>query len=221
MALIPGMENISINFAGYISQIMYYTGIILASGFSLGILYFIYYISSFRIKATIFPLYGSGKDGIFSVGLPKGNKVKWVNKKTAWRSLFPLFNRIDREPFDNEYIYPGRRIYVFSLNDEWSPGRININLTENQIRAEINPVPHYIRNWQALTHKKIQQEFSQQTFWEQNKMFIMTVICVLICCVLCGITVYFTYKFATGGFETSSYLANAINNFGNIPSKGG
>ena len=219
MALIPGMENISINLASYVSQIMYWVGIILASFFSIGILYFIYHMQSFKIKATVFPLYGSGKDGVFSIGQPKGNKIKWVKKRTAWRSLWPLYNKIDREPVDSEMIYPGNRIYVFSLNQQWSPGRINISQTEEQIRGEINPVPFVVRNWQSLEHKKNAIEFAQHNWWEDNKYFIMGVIAVLICCILCGVTVYFTYKFATGGVQASSNLADAIRNFGTIPGK--
>ena len=215
-ALIPGTEGLGISLAGYISQIMYYAGIALGSAISLTTLYFIWHMLSFRIKATIFPLYGSGKDGVFSVGLPKGNKIKWVNKKTAWRSLWPLFNKVDREPFDSEMIYPGNRIYVFSLNDEWSPGRININQSEEELRGEINPVPFVVRNWQSLTHKKNAMEFAQHSFWEENKMFIMTIVCVGICCVLCGVTIYFTYRFSTGGVQASTALTSAIQNFGSI-----
>ena len=214
MATIPGIENI--NFAPYISQIMNWVGIIFASAFCIGVLYFLYHILSFKINATVYQLYGSGKDNVFSFGKGKGNKIKWVNKKTAWRSLWPLFNKIDREPFDSEYIYPGNQIYVFALGDDWSPGRININLSEEKLRAEINPVPFVVRNWQSLTHKKNAAEFAQHNFWEDNKYFIMGVVSVLICCALCGITVYFTYKFATGGVQQSAMLTNAIKNFGAI-----
>ncbi|MBU1456908.1 MAG: hypothetical protein KKD01_19510 [Proteobacteria bacterium] len=215
-ALIPGMENISINLAGYISQIMYWVGIILASAVSIGVIYFIYHSMSFKISATIFPLYGSGKDGVFSVGLPKRNKIKWVNNHTAWKSLWPLFNKKQREPFDSEMIYPGNKIYVFSLNDEWSPGRININQSESQIRAEINPVPFVVRNWQSLEHKKNAMEFAQHNWWEDNKYFMMGVVSVLICCALCLATIYFTYKFTTGGVQASQALTEAIKNFGSI-----
>jgi hypothetical protein len=219
MALIPGMENLGINFAASISQIMYWAGVVIASGFILGVLYAIYYASSFRIKATIFPLYGSGTDGVFSVGQPKGNKIKWINKHTAWKALWPLFNRVEREPFDSEYIYPGNRVYVFSLNNEWSPGRININQTEDKIRAEVNPVPFVVRNWQSLTHKKNAMECAQHNWWEDNKYFLMGVIAVAICCALCGVTIYFTYKFSTGGVQAATNLANALQSFGTIPGR--
>ena len=217
--LIPGMENISINLAGQISQIIYYLGIILGSGLSIGTLYAVYYVSRFRIKATVFPLFGSGKDGVFSFGKPKMNRVRWVNNHTAWRSLFPLFNKKDKEPFDPEMVYPGNRIYVFALGEEWSPGRINIKQTEDEIRGEVNPVPHYVRNWQSLQHKKNAMEFAQHSFWEDNKTFIMTIVCVAICAALCLTTVYFTYKFTTTGVQQAGNVADAIRNFGSIAGK--
>jgi len=218
-ALIPGMEGLSINFAGYISQILYWVGVGLASFASLAVLYFVYHISSFRIKATVFPMFGSGTDGVLSVGKPKGNQVKWVNKRTAWRSLWPLFNKIDREPFDDEYIYPGNRVYVFDMNGQWSPGRININVSEAKIRAEVNPVPHYIRNWQSLQHKKIMMEFAQPNFWEQNKMVITTMVCCVLILVACLATVYFAYRFSTGGVQAATGLTQALQNFGSIAGK--
>jgi len=216
MVAIPGMENIGLDVAGYISQIMYYAGIAIGSAISLATLYAIYHMLSFRIKATIFPLYGSGTDGVLSVGSPKKNSIKWVNKKTAWRSLWPLFNKVDREPFDSEMIYPGNRVYVFSLNDEWSPGRINIKQSEDEIRAEINPVPFVVRNWQSLTHKKNAMEFAQHTWWEDNKMLVMVIVCTALNLILCGVTIYFTYRFSTGGVQASTALTSAIQNFGSI-----
>jgi len=85
--------------------------------------------------------------------------------------MYPLFNKKDIEPFDQEFVYPGKQIYVFDLNGAWIPGRININKTEGKLRAEINPVPYYVRNWQSLEHKKNAQEFSEHDFWAENKIF--------------------------------------------------
>jgi len=216
-AMIPGLEGM--DFSIYIDQIMNWIIIIFTSSFCLSVLYGLYHVLSFKISATVFPLFGSGQDGVFSFGKAKGNRIKWVNKKTAWRSLWPLFNRIDREPFDSEFIYPGNKVYVFELGDEWSPGRVNIDLKEEEIRAEINPVPFVVRNWQSLTHKKNAAEFAQHNFWEDNKYFIMGVVAVLMCCILCGVTVYFTYKFAAGGVQQAASLTNALKNFGSIAGK--
>ena len=191
--LITGMSEVDwFNVAG-IGQIMYYVGMFFLALIILAVFVAAWYVMRFKIKATIIPMYGSGKDGIFSFGKPKKNRVMWINHRTAWRSLFPLMNKVDREPFSSEFIYPGNQIYVYELENEWAPGRqnvsvklkseeeeekgkkekkieqkvnawlknkypgtkwivgeVNVNLSEKEIRAEINPVTFNERNWQSL-----------------------------------------------------------------------
>jgi hypothetical protein len=151
---------------------------------------------------------------VFSVGKEKNNRFKWIKNKTAWKKLWPLFNKNEIEPFDSEYMYPGNKVYAFDFNGVWIPGRINIGKTEEKFRAEINPVPHYVRNWQSLQYKKHAQEFAKHNFWEDNKQFIMAVVTVAICCAVCLGTIYFTYEFGVGGVENAGNLADALNNFG-------
>lgn len=219
MAIIPGMEGI--DWTSMIGPVLYWVG--------WGTLYIVvmlafvalWYYTRFKIKATVYQMYGSGKDGVFSFGAPKTNRVRWINNKTAWKSLFPLMNKKEIEPFDSEYIYPGKRIYVFELNDQWIPGRINITQTESTLRAEINPVPYYVRNWQSLAHRKNAEEFAKQGFWEENKYLFITLGVVAFNLVLCGVVIYFTYKFAAGGRAQMASLTDAIRNIGNIPGAGG
>jgi len=222
MVTIPGLEGL--NYAGIGGQVAYYFGFFLVFILIMVAFGALYYFTAFPIKATVFPLYGSGKDGIFSVGVKRNNKVKWVKNRTAWRSMLPLFNKIDREPFDAEYIYPGKgkkkEIYIFDLNGNWSPGRININKTEDQMRAEINSVPHAVRAWQSLQHKQNAIEFAKTGFWEQNKGFFITLGVVLICCILCGAVVYFTYKYAAGGREDARMISDAIRGFASAGGQG-
>lgn len=208
MVSIPGLENV--NFALYVGQIIYWMtygmiGLVVCVGLAAA-----YYYLTFNIKATVYPLFGSGKDGVFSIGKPKTNRVKWCNKHTAWRSLFPLFNNKDREPFDDEYMYPGKQIYVFELNDQWFPGRVNVTQTEQEIRGSINPVPYYIRNWQSIEHQKNAVEFAKHNFWDDNKTLIIALIAGGLCLVLCGVTIYFTYQFAAGGTAAMDRLSQAI-----------
>lgn len=215
MVTIPGLEGIDLAPIG--GQVAYWFGmfliiIVLAAAFIA-----VYYFTAFPINATIFPLYGSGKDGIFSVGVRKKNKVKWVNNRTAWRSMYPLFNKVDRDPFDSEFIYPGKKksrdIYVFELNDQWFPGRINIDKTEDEIRAEINPVPYHVRNWQSLQHKKNAIEFAKTSFWEQNKGFFITLGVVAMCCILTGFVLWLSFKYASGSREDARMISDAIRSF--------
>lgn len=169
-----------------------------------------YYYLTFNIKAIVFPLYGSGKDGVFSVGKPKTNRVKAVKKGNIWKSLWPIFNKKKREPFDAEYIYPGKKIYVFELNGEWIPGRINIKQSEEELRAEINPVPYWVRNWADAESRIDEVEFSQQDWWNENKAWIYMLIAIGISCTLCAVTVYLTYQFATSGTAKLETLTSAI-----------
>ena len=254
--LIPGMGNVDWFNVAAIGQIMYWVGIVFLAIIIIVVFWIALYIMRFNIKATVIPMYGSGQDGVFSFGKPKKNRVKWVNNKTAWKSLYPLFNKIEREPFSSEFIYPGNQIYVYELENEWAPGRqnisveiyslegadkenveqevyewlkkkysttkwvkgeINVNLTENQVRAKINPVPFYVRNWQSLTYRKHELEFAKQDFWSQNKyLFITLGVCACVCALVLG-TVYFTFKFAGGAKQSMDMLSQAIQGMQNIP----
>ena len=216
MPIIPGMENINLAPVG--AAMAYWFGIILIAVFIIISFVMIYYFTSFPIKADLFPMYGSGKDGVLSVGIRKTNRVKWVNHRTAWTSMYPLFNKIDRDPFDSEYIYPGKgkkkQIYVFDFNDQWNPGRINITQTEDEIRSQVNPVPYHVRNWQSLQHKKNAQEFAKNGFWEENKSFLIMLSVIAFNLILCGAVIYLTYKYAAGGREDARMISDAIRNFG-------
>lgn len=176
----------------------------------------VYYLFSFNIKAEVYKLYGSGRDGIYSFSKPQKNRVKWVKRKTAWRAMKPFFNKKDIEPFDQEYIYPGNTIKAFEFNGEWVPGRINIREDEETLKAEINPIPYYVRNWQSLKHKEHAQEFAEHNWWADNKYFIMVLVTAGLCLLMVGITVYFTYNYATGGTEAAAGLTDALKNFNTI-----
>lgn len=261
--LIPGIGNVDwFNIAG-IGQIMYYIGMGLLLIIILGVFAAALHVMKFKIKATVIPLYGSGEDGIFSFGKPKKNRIRWINHKTAWMSLWPLFNKVEREPFSSEFIYPGNQIYIYELENEWAPGRqnvsvklneqsedkkgkkknkiekkvnawlkkrypnkkwvvgeINVNLTEDEVRAKINPVPFHVRNWQSLTYRKHEIEYAKQDFWTQNKLLFVTLGVILICGVISVATIYFVFQFAGGAKESMDLLANAIQGMQNIPASG-
>jgi flagellar basal body-associated protein FliL len=206
--LIPGLGGI--NWFPIVGQFIYWTLIILVSLITLILVAILAYVLQFKLRVTEIPMFGSGTDGIFSVGKPKKNKVKWIKNRTAWRSLYPLFNKVNKEPFDDEYIYPGNRLYAFSLNNQWVPGRINITQTEEALRAEINPVPYYVRNWQSLEHKKNAEEFAKDDFWSQNKTLIMVILAVFACCTMAVLTIYFTYKFAGAGRADISAITSMM-----------
>jgi len=207
-----GLGNI--NWMGGVSQVIYWVFYAMIGLFIIIAMVAVYYWLSYKIKVDVYPLYGSGKDGVFSVGKRKSNKVKWSKDKSSWQKLYPLFNKKKLEPFDDEFIYPGKKIIAFELNQQWFPGRINIQQTESGIRGEINPVPYWVRNWQAIEHKQNAIDFAKHDFWSDNKNFIWMLLSVGICCALCLGTVYFTYKFAAGGTASMDKLTEVLKNIG-------
>jgi len=218
MSNVLGQALSGMNFGGLVGQIFFWIGWTLIGVLILSVFVLIYYLMNFNIKADTWMLYGSGKSGTYSVGIKKRNRVRWIKKKTAWRPLWPLFNKTELEPFDPEYHYPGKQIYAFIANDKWIPGRINIVKDGDEITSEINPVPYYVRNWQSLQHKKNAQEFAEHNTWQDNKHFFMVLITAVLCLVMVAITVYFTYKFATGGNAAMGNLADALRNWNTLQS---
>lgn len=210
----------SIDFGGGLISALYWSGYIVLVLIILGMIFTLWYLLSFNIKVNVLPLYGSGKDGIFSVQKAKKNRVKWIKKHSAWRKMWPLFNRKELEPFDSEYIYPGNQVYAFEINNEWIPGRINIQQTEKELRSQINPVPHFIRNWQSLQHKKDALEFASNNWWDENKPLIIAILTVAICCATCLISVYLTYKYLAPGRADWASLLGAIRSVNTIPGVG-
>ena len=198
-------------------QVIYWLGYGLLGLLLVLIMAVAYYLLSFNYKVTVYPLYGSSKDGIFSIQTPKTNKIKFIKKGTAWRSMYPLFNNKDREPFDAEYIYPGKRIIAFELNGDWIPGRINVSKTENELRAEVNPVPYFTRNWQCLQYKQNAIEYSNPGWWDENKHFILGIITVAICIGGMLAAIYFTYKYLAPGRADIQAFTSALSSAGTMP----
>jgi len=211
------MTIMSIDWMPIVGQIVYWIMVTLFGlGFSVAG-WVVYHFMSFPYKMTIWSLYGSGKDGVFSFSKPKKNRVKWNKHKNAWIKLYPLFNKKEVEPFDSEYIYPVKQIYAFELNEELMPCRINVNQSEKEIRCEINPVPHAVRNWQSLQHKKNADEYADEGWWDQNKAYVYMLLAIIFSLALCGVTVWLTYQFASLGRDDVSALTAAIKGVGNIP----
>lgn len=218
-SLVPLMDKI--DWWSIIGQMVYWIGIILLAGIIIFIMIALFYLLQFRIKVTEYPMYGSGKDGIFSIGKPKKNRIKWINNKSGWKSLYPLFNKNEIQPFDSEYIYPGNHVYTFVLNDKWIPGRVNINKNkDDNLSAEINPVPYDLTNWHNLMIQKHEVEYAKQGFWEENKYLFITLGVTAFNLILCGTVIWLTYKYAQGGRSDAQMFTNAIKQFSNIGSGG-
>jgi len=199
-----------------IIKIMYYLGYALFAAMISIAMVAVYFMMQFKIKAETYTLYGSGNKGEYSFGKPKSNRIKKTKDGKEWRSLFPLFNKNKIEPFDQEYIYPGNRIKAFLLADTWVPIKISTTGDGDSLKVMMKPAPHYIRNWQSMKHKEHAAEFAEHNFWEDNKYFFMVLITAGLCLVMVGLTVYFTYNYATGGVQAMGGLTEAIRGFNTI-----
>ena len=209
------LENV--NFWGAFGSIAKYVLYFLWAMIVIGVGLFFMYVSAFKIKAEVVPLHGSSKNGALSFGRKKKNRFKWVENKTKWKPMYPLFTKTTIEPFDPDYIYQGNKVIAFKLGEDYIPGKYSFD--EKNKHFNLSPVPYYIRNWQSLEYRKNQAEFSQNSFWEQNKYFIMVIIAAAICCAMVLGTAYLSYQFTQQGVAASSSLAESIRNFQVIPGK--
>ena len=131
--------------------------------------------------------------------------------------MLPPLNKVEIEPFDSEYLYPGNQLYAFELNGELIPGRINIKQTEKELRGDISPVPYYVRNWQSLQHKKNAIEYAKNDWWTENKTMMTALMAGIAILAAALIFVYLTYKMAGAGSQDIQALTGAIKGFSQIP----
>jgi hypothetical protein len=216
MVNIPGLDNINFmgGFASIAKYVFYLLMILLMGGIAAIVMFF----SQYTIKADVTPMYGSSNKGL-SFGKTKMNRFKWVNNRTEWKPMLPLFSKKTFEPFESKYIYQNNKVICFKLGDALIPGELNLDTDSEETIINITPVPYYIRNWQSLAHKKNAQEFAKNDFWDTNKHFILGVITVAICCACALGTIYMAYKFAAPTTQALSGLSESIRNFNVIPGK--
>jgi len=215
---IPGLSSLNFNSAAVFNNIFYWMGYLVVILIILTVFVAIGYYVTFNIKCTYWPLVGSGNTTEISVGKKKTNRFKWNKTKDGWKAMFPLFNKNSVEPFDPKHIYYGNQTYAFKLGNQWIPGCINISQGETKsIQAEINPVPHYVRNWESVEFKKNAMEYAVKDWWSTNKMWVFALIGVGICCGMCVITIYMSYKFGAGGVQATKSFADAVQGMNLIP----
>ena len=185
----------------------------------LGLVGAVAYISQFKYKLMYWDVVGGkiGMDKGLTIDKLKKNRFKWNKTKTAWIPMLPLFSRKEIEPFEPKFIYPGKQVYAFKSGDTYIPATIDLSGDG----GVISPIPYHIRNWQKLELKQNEAEFSKKTFWDDNKTILLGIIVIVSCCAIAGLTVYWTYKFASGGRSDIGALTKAIQGLskvgGNMP----
>ncbi len=191
----------SIDWASMLTGFLYWAGIIITATLMMVVVIVIYYWLSFPYKLTYWTVVGSGQKGL-TIDSPKRTRIKWGKNKSYWTSLHPFFNKKRIEPFPIKYIYPNKNLYAFKVGDDFIPA--NIDLGTQGTEFKIEPIPYHVKNWQIMELKQNEVEFSQKSFWDENKMLIGAVMVVAICCGLAGVTIYYSYSFATTGLENSA-----------------
>jgi len=202
-----GFEAITSGMAGVGMKILFWSGYALFGLLVFGVVGFYMYYKNFIYKMTYWETIGSGSKGeSLTIDKPKTMRMKWNKTKTAWQLFKPLFKGKTIEPFDAKYIYPGKNVYAFKFNETFIPAKITF---DNENRAGIEPIPHHIRSWQMLELKQNEIEFSKKDFWTQNKALVFMIVCVIACCGVCAITVYYSLKTASGAAADISSATSA------------
>ncbi len=207
--LIPGFGGF---LEGSFSAIGYWIGYALLIVIVLGALIVGYYYMSFPYKINVITLMASGTKDKYAVGRIKTNFAKPVRRGNAWRSMFPFMNNKDREPIGNEFMYAGKKIFVYELNGEWIPARILVNQDGEDLNVCVKAVPNHLKNWQEMENKKNAMEFANHDWWDDNKTVFTAMVVCLLCLAAACVTIYFTYKYAGGGQQAMTSLSDSIRN---------
>lgn len=202
-------------------QIVTYVGYFLFFLVMLLVMGAVYYFMSFNLKGSITQLVGRMDGAGLAVGktiTTRVRKIK-VDGVEKWQPMWPLMNKIYHPVFEDKHIYRRGHITAFDVGGKWIPMEYKITPTEEILDISVNPVPNHIREWQSMKYKQNALDFAKTTFWDENKHFILGVITVFICCVITGVTVYLSLKFAAGNLDVGAIKLHteALNNFGTIP----
>ena len=202
-----------------LTQILYWAVYIAFSLFMLILIGVAAYMTQFKYRLTYWEVVGgqtSSEKGGLTIDKQKKNRFKWNKSKTAWVPLYPLMTSKEIEPFEPEFIYPGKQLYAFRIGDAYVPAKIMLKKDGENTLGVISPIPYHIRNWQKLELKQNEAEFTKHTFWDDNKTVILGIVIIISCSVIAALTVYWTYRFASGGRADISALTKAIQGLSNV-----
>jgi len=206
----------NLNYLGIFAQIIYWTGWTLLAFILSALIFGIAYYFTFPLKVTVWKVYGDPNKNQVAFGKPKSNRCRWNKSKTAWVKLWPLLKQQQVKPFPPEVMYQGNNCVAYEYGNQWYPVKHDFSESKGIF---MKPIPYEIRQWQALQHKRIAMEYANHTFWDDNKILIISLIVAAINLALVGATIYFTYKFAAPGAAEMRGLADAIRGMSVIPGK--
>lgn len=184
------------------NQTMHYFGYFVIAGAAIGIFYAIYTTLQFKYKCEIYiPRNVGGKT--YSIGAIKSTKIRVVKRRgvTKWKFFM---KRVFMQPLEDKYILPGNKVKLFKIGDGFLPASIHIS----NPAMLIEPIPIDIKLWQSLEISQAAMEYQDN----RSKLMPIFVLMgtILFCCILVGVTVWFTYNYA-------GTVVDAINKVSNTP----
>lgn len=196
------------------NTLIYWFGIFLIIAGSAALCFFIVHYLSFDFKVNSGYELLFKQDGTPYLGKRRVNRFKWNKHKTAWRPLWPLFNKIEFPAFPLDCIQPGKMVDAARLIDgRWVPlferttpmmedvkndaGEV-IGQRLTHVVNDYVPIPHQLKEAAILEIKRIEIETKNESDWEKNKPLLIMMATVLFCLILCGVTIYFTFQYANG-----------------------
>lgn len=210
------------------SQLFYWLGIFIIIA-AVGIVTFlVMHLSSFDYKTINgYDLHFDDKGKPY-LGKVRNNRFKFNKDKTMWKSLWPLFNKVQFPPFSMDNILPGKKVRAARLiSGIWIPLKQTTSVFKDEqgnviySMQDFLPIPQYLKENAILEIKKIEEETKVQNEWEKNRPYLIMGATILFCLLLTGATIYFTFDYATTQAQTigPGILDSITKGMSTIPSR--
>jgi len=180
------------------------------SGFVISLFYI---LITYRIRATIFHVTGSGnRDQPFTF-FKKGFDFIKLNKDGSWKWLF---RRKKEDKFNDEYVY-NNKVLVAKVGEKYVP--IQIDFTKIG-EFTMSPVPYDVRRKAELEMQQVDLDLASQTWWDQGgKQMILALGMVLIVVCFAGFVIWLSFTKTNTVIPHLDNIVNSLNSFGNVAPK--
>lgn len=200
-----------------VNQILLYTEYFLIAALIIGVLFGVYYITKFRYKVFT-PKF---------IWAPDGRTAKicgWKKDKAATiksggvKKQQMLWSRKKIEPFREEDILPGNKVYIFKINDDGTYISMpNIDITDDICHFEqITPEENFWAIMQLKENAKAYQDVDLQ-----KRIMMYSMITVVICLAMVIFTVWLCLKapnkVADSVNQLAPYMENFVKSIGGVP----
>ena len=202
---------IDVNMGGLFGQTIYWLGYGLLFFLIVGVLGFIFYVSTFKYKVTILERRGSGKTDAQGkeehiIGKIIKDKAREI-KKDGIIKLKLFRSKKEIEPPGYESIYPGNNIFLYKVGPEHF---VPVSFKCSDPAATFEPLPQNIRYWEQLEIQQGAEDYQKRNMWDKYSPVLIMGGTVLFCLILVGVTIYYTYQYHNGALQSTSKLVDAL-----------